>query len=129
MPGVNGDLAAITVYTNTTPVHFTTSNVPLEELRDNQLLLDQKLEGWIESGEEAFSEAGDGSYVAAVVFATTMNNTPIIATGMADLTTASADDLSVHVTDRTTSGFNLRVVAAGTGGAWTANIQWFADGR
>ena len=130
MPGVNGDLVSITVYTTTTPVHYTTSNVPLNELNTNILLLDQKLEGWIESGQSAFSESTNSSFSVPISFATTMNSVPIIVTGLADVAGgASADDLSVYVASRTAAGFTLWVVSSGTVGAWTANIQWMADGR
>jgi len=129
MPGINGDLAAITVYTSTTPVHYSTSNVPLSELEANILIIDEKLEAWIESGQEAFSEAGEGSYTAAVVFSNTMNSTPNITTGIADVSGASAGALFVYIANRTTSGFDLKVDGVGTGGAWTANVQWMADGR
>ena len=46
--GVNNDLADITIYTTTTPVHFTTSNVPLTELDANIIILDLKLEGFVQ---------------------------------------------------------------------------------
>jgi hypothetical protein len=129
MAGINGDLADITVYTNTTPVHFSTSNVPLEELRDNILINDQKLEGWIQSGQAAFSEAGNGSFVSAVVFSPVMNSIPVITTGIADVAGTGPETLNVHVANRTVNGFDLTVDGVSTAGAWTANVQWLADGR
>lgn len=129
MPGINGDLAAITVHTTTTPVHYTTSNVPLEELRDNQILIDQKLEGWIESGQVAESQAGDGTFVTPVAFNTPQNNVPNITTGIGDLTGTGADTIFVSTANRTTTGFDLVVTGSLTAAAWTANVQWLADGR
>ena len=129
MPGINGDLVSITVYTDTTPVHFSTSNVPLTELRTNILLLDQKLEGWIESGQVAESQAGDGTFTTPVAFNTTQNSVPNITTGIGDLTGTGAETLFVSTANRTTSGFDLIVTGSLTAAAWTANIHWIADGR
>ncbi len=129
MPGINGDLTTITVYTALTPVHFTTSNVPLEALRDNQLLLDQKLEGWVESGQVAESQAGDGIFSTPVAFTTTQNNVPNITTGIGDLTGTGAETLFVSTANRTTVGFDLIVTGSLTAAAWTANVHWIADGR
>lgn len=129
MPGINGDLVTVTVYTAVTPVHFTASNVPLTELDTNTLLLDQKLEGWMESGQEAQAEAGDGTFVTAVVFATVQNTIPTITTGVADLTGTGPNTIFVTVANRTVNGFDLTVDGISTAGAWTANVAWFADGR
>lgn len=129
MPGINGDLVTVTVYTAVTPVHFTTSNVPLGELNTNTLLLDQKLEGWMESGQEAEARAGDGTFVTAVAFATPMNTIPTITIGVADLTGTGSNTIFVTVANRTVNGFDLTVDGISTSGAWTANIAWFADGR
>lgn len=127
--GINGDLADITVYTATTPVHFTDSNVPLTELDANILVLDTKLEGYMESGQVAFSEAGDGTFNSPVVLTTTANTTPRVTTGLADVHANATGKLVVEISSRTTSGFTINVIASGTGGAWTANVQWFSDGR
>lgn len=129
MPGINGDLVTVTYYTNVTPVHFTTSNVPLNDLETNILLLDQKLEGWVQSGEEAYAEAGDGTFTAPVVFATVMNTVPRITVAKADVTGTGVNTLYVSVANRTINGFDLVVDGIFTAGAWTANIQWIADGR
>ena len=130
MPGVNGDLVTVTLYTNTTPVHFSTSNVPLSEIDVNVLLLDQKLEGWIESAQVATGHTGDGSPAdIPVVFATPMNNTPNITLGMADLVGTGSNTVFAEILNRTVSGFDLRMTGAGTAGAWTVNVAWVADGR
>jgi hypothetical protein len=129
MPGVNGDLVAITLYTSTTPVHFSTSNVPFSEMDINVLLLDQKLEGWIASGDEAYSEAGDGTFTTPVVFATVMNTVPSISVSKADIVGTGVATLYVSIANRTVTGFDLTVDGIGTAGAWTANIAWIADGR
>lgn len=129
MPGINSDLVTITVYTAVTPVHFSTSNVPLTDLETNILLLDQKLEGWIESGQVSETQAGDGVFVTPVVFTTTQNNVPNIVTGIGDITGTGVNTLFVTIANRTTSGFDLIVDGITTAGAWTANIHWIADGR
>ncbi|MHA2063855.1 MAG: hypothetical protein ACXABY_05650 [Candidatus Thorarchaeota archaeon] len=128
--GVNGDLADITIYTNTTPVHFTTSNVPLTELDANIVILDQKLEGWIESGQVATGHTGDGSpALIPVVFATVMNAVPDVTLGMADLSGTGINTAFAEILNRTVSGFDLQMTGVGTAGAWTVNVSWIADGR
>jgi len=127
--GVNGDLADITIYTATTPVHFTTSNVPLSELDANILVLDQKLEGWLESADQAMALGGDGNTTVGVVFATLMNTTPRVAVSLADVAGTGANTLFMSVLNRTTAGFDISVDGVGTAGAWTANVSWIADGR
>ena len=127
--GINNDLADITVYTASTPVHYTTSNVPLTELDANIVLLDQKIEGWIESGDEAVSLGGDGNDTNAVVFSTAMNTIPRISVSLADVTGTGVNTLYASVLNRTVAGFDISVDGVGTAGAWTANISWIADGR
>ncbi len=127
--GVNGDLADITIYTTTTPVHFTTSNVPLTELDANIVLLDQKLEGFVQSADQAFAAGGDGNVTTPVVFTTTMNTSPRVTVSLADVTGTGASTLIVSVLNRTTAGFDISVDGIGTAGAWTANVSWIADGR
>ena len=127
--GINNDLADITVYTLTTPVHFTTSNVPLSELDTNIVLLDQKLEGWLQSSDQAMALGGDGNTTVAVMFTTTMNTIPRIAVSLADVSGTGASTLYVSVLNRTTAGFDMSVDGVGTSGAWTVNVSWVADGR
>jgi len=127
--GVNNDLADITLYTNTTPVFYTTSNVPLAELDANILILDQKLEGYVQTGQQAFSESGNGTFTTGVVFANTMNTVPSVVATLADVSGTGPETLFLSVSSRTTAGFSLTVTGSGTAGAWTANVQWMADGR
>ncbi len=127
--GINGDLADITVYTTTTPVHFTSSNIPLTELDANILVLDQKLEGYMQSGLEAYSEAGDGTFSQAVVFATTMNNIPQISLTLDTVAGTGSETLFLSTANRTVNGFDVVVERVSTAGAWTANVMWTADGR
>ena len=127
--GINGDLADITVYTALTPVHFTSSNTPLSELDANILVLDTKLEGWIESGSVMLSEAGDGNLSYPVVLTTTANATPRLTFGMTNLTCFAVCDFIVAASAVTTSGFNLNIKISGSGGAWTGKLDWVSDGR
>lgn len=127
--GINNDLADITLYTNTTPVEFTSSNVPLSELDSNIVLLDQKLEGWIQSGEYAESQAGDGTFTTPIVFATVMNTVPAISAVLDTVAGTGPETLFLSTANRTVNGFDLIVTGSGTAGAWTANVMWVADGR
>jgi hypothetical protein len=127
--GINGDLADITLYTNTTPVEFTSSNVPLSELDTNIVLLDQKLEGWVQTGSIALSEAGDGNYSFPIVFTTTMNTSPRIVFGLQNLTCFATCTSQVAGSALSTAGFTANIIISGTGGAWTGRLDWMADGR
>lgn len=127
--GINGDLADITVYTDTTPVHYSTSNVPLTELDSNILILDTKLEGYIESGTVALSEAGDGSYTYPVVLTTTANTAPRVMLGLDSLSCFSSCSVLLATSSVTTGGFTVNLKIAGSGGAWTGNLYWLSDGR
>ena len=127
--GVNGDLADITFYTATTPVFFTTSNVPLDELNNNVLILDTKLESYIESGLQGFSEAGDGTFTTTVNFAELKNNIPNITVSLGEVSGTLSRTLFLQVTNRTLTSFDIEVIGFTTTGAWTANVHWWADGR
>ena len=127
--GVNGNLLDITYYTNTTPVYYTSSNIPLQNLNSNILTLDQQLNGWVATGISAQSRPGDGVFNTGIVFPFTMNTVPRIVLGRSEESTLAVGKLYVAASSRTTAGFNLVVIANGTGGAWTANINWLADGR
>ena len=127
--GIKNDLADITYYIVTTPVHFTTSNVPLAELNANMLILDEKLEGWIQSGVEAFSEAGNGTFTTGVSFTPAMNALPNISLTLDTPAGTGGETLFLETASRTVNGFNLTVKGVGTAGAWTANVMWIADGR
>ena len=127
--GVNSDLADITFYTATTPVFFNDSNTPLTELNSNMLVLDTKLEAYLETGLEAFSEAGDGTFTQTVNFAQSKNNVPVVVASLGEVSGVPSRTLSVSVTNRTVSSFDIEVIGLSTGGAWTANVHWWADGR
>lgn len=127
--GINGDLADITVHTASTPVEFNSTNLPLTELDANIIILDEKLEGWIQSGLEAFSEAGNGTFTQAVVFTTTMNSVPQINLTLDTPAGTGGETLFLETANRTVNGFDLIVKGVGTAGAWTANAMWMADGR
>jgi len=127
--GINNDLADITVYTTTTPVHYTSSNIPLAELDANVVLLDQKLEGWIQSGLEAYSEAGDGAFSQAVVFSPALNSVPQISLTLDTPAGTGSETLFLSTANRTVNGFDVVVEGVATAGAWTANVMWMADGR
>lgn len=131
MPGVNGDLSSITVYTSTTPVHFSTSNVPLTELDGNVLINDLKLNGYIQTGEVTFSFPGDGLFVIPILFTvfTPMATVPRIVSSLADVVGTPIPTLHPAAASRTTAGFDAIIEAAGTAGAWVAKFEWLADGR
>ena len=127
--GINADLADITFYDSLTPVLFTNSNVPLNELNANMLILDQKLEGYILSADEALAGAGDGTFIFVVAFASPVNTSPRVAASLADVSVLALGKLVLEITTRTVNGFTVQIIATGTGGAWTANASWIADGR
>jgi len=127
--GINNDLADVTLYTAVTPVQFTSSNVPLTELDANVVILDQKLEGWMESGSIMLSEAGDGNYSIPVVLTTTANTVPRLTFGMTNLSCFATCTFFVAASAVTTSGFNLNILISGSGGAWTGKLDWASDGR
>jgi len=127
--GINNDLADITLYTAITPVEFNSSNVPLSELDANIVLLDQKLEGWVQSGEYAEGQAGDGTFTTPVVLSPAMNTVPTVSALLDSVAGTGPETLFLSVSNRTINGFDLTVTGSGTAGAWTANVMWVADGR